>query len=423
MKAVILAGGLGTRISGVSSDIPKPMIKVAGQSVLERQILCLKKEGITDFLIITGFRSEVIENYFKDGKDYGVNIQYFREETPLGTGGALFRLKDVLTEDFLFLNGDLIFDIFVDRFYAFHKEKDAIVTLLTHPNNHPYDSSLVVEKDNASVEKWISKSEKPECFCNRLNSGIHIVSPKLLSMFSFYGKVDFDKDVLQRAVDTGKVFSYNSTEYVRDMGTPERLSLVTRDIEKGIVEAKNLRNKQKAVFVDRDGTLNVYKGYISSAADIELLNGAAEAVKILNEKGYTVIVITNQAVIARGECTFAQLREIHNTLETLLGEKGAYVNAIYFCPHHPDKGFEGEVTEYKIPCKCRKPEPGLILKAASDFNVDISLSYMVGDDVTDIAAGKNAGCKTAFLSCGRQVEPPKDTPVFESLLDFVKTLE
>lgn len=248
-------------------------------------------------------------------------------------------------------------------------------------------------------------------------------SPKLLSMFSFSGKADFDKDILQKAVSGGKVFSYNSTEYVCDMGTPERLLKVTRDIEKGLVEAKNLRNKQKAIFVDRDGTLNVYKGYISSADDIELLNDAAEAVKILNEKGYTVIVITNQAVIARGDCTFAQLREIHDTLEMLLGEKGAYVNAIYFCPHHPDKGFEGEVPEYKIPCKCRKPEPGLILKAASDFNVDISLSYMVGDDVTDIAAGKNAGCKTAFLSCGRQVEPPCDTPVFESLLDFVNTLE
>lgn len=423
MKAVILAGGLGTRITSISSKIPKSMIEVSGKSVLERQILCLKKEGIRDFLIITGHLGEIIENRFKDGKEFGVKIEYFHEDTPLGTGGALFKLKDVLTEDFLLINGDLVFDIFVDRFYRFHKERDALVTLLTHPNDHPSDSSLIVENDDCSVDEWIDKNEKHDSFSNRLNSGIHLISPRLLSMFDFSGKVDLDKDVLRRAVETGKVFSYNSTEYVHDMGTPERLRQVSADIDSGIVEAKNFSKKQKAVFVDRDGTLNVYKGYISSANEIELLDGAAEAVRKLNRMGYPVIVITNQAVIARGDCTFSQLREIHNRLEMLLGENGAYVNAIYFCPHHPDRGFEGERIEYKIPCKCRKPEPGLLLQAAVDFNIDLSKSYMVGDDVTDIYAGRKAGCKTAFLSCGRCVEAPENTPIYESLLDFAERIE
>ncbi len=423
MKAVILAGGLGTRLSGVSKTVPKPMVDVSGKSVLLRQILCLKKEGINDFLIITGYLGEVIENFFKDGKEFGVNIEYFREKTPLGTGGALFQLKDKLTEDFLLVNGDLIFDIYVEKFFRFHKEKNALVTLLTHPNDHPFDSSLIVEKDDCSVEKWISKDEKPQCFANRVNSGLHIVSPELLSVFDLTGKVDFDKDVLKKAVFGGRIFSYNSTEYVHDMGTPDRLLQVTKDIRSGIVEAKNLRHKQKAVFLDRDGTINKYKGYISSSEDIELIDGSGEAVRRFNQLGYAVIVITNQAVIARGDCTFSQLREIHNTLETKLSEKGAFVNAIYFCPHHPDKGFEGERIEYKIPCDCRKPKPGLILQAAKDFNIDISASYMIGDDVTDICAGKNAGCKTVFLRCGRQVEPPENTDVYDTLSDFAERIE
>ncbi len=423
MKAVILAGGFGTRISDASNGLPKPMIEVCGEPVILRQILCLKKEGISDFLIVTCYKAEVIENFLKDGKNFGVNIEYFREEEPLGTGGALYKLKDRLTDDFIFLNGDLIFDICIERFYRFHKEKGALVTLFTHPSNHPFDSSLVVENSDKAVEKFIPKDSKENVFCNRTNAGIHIISPELLTEIPLCGKLNFDKDVLQNAVATGKVFSYNSPEYVHDMGTPERLRNVEKDIKSGLVEAKNLSKKQKAVFVDRDGTLNVYKGYISSSNDIELMDEAAKAVKKLNEMGYPVIVITNQAVIARGECTFSELREIHGRLEMLLAEKGAYLNEIYFCPHHPDKGFEGERAEYKISCDCRKPAPGMILKAAEDFNIDLQNSYMIGDDLPDIAAGKGAGCKTIFLRCGREVKEPSDTIICDTLSKAAERIE
>ena len=129
----------------------------------------------------------------------------------------------------------------------------------------------------------------------------------------------------------------------------------------------------------------------------ELIDGVAEAIRKINALGYLAIVVTNQPVIARGEVSFEELDEIHNKMETLLGKEGAYLDAIYYCPHHPHKGYTGERPELKIECVCRKPNPGMLLRAADDFNIDLSKSWMVGDGENDIRAGQNAGCKTALI--------------------------
>ena len=165
----------------------------------------------------------------------------------------------------------------------------------------------------------------------------------------------------------------------------------------GRVTAKNLKNKQKAIFLDRDGTINKYVGFLRDIEQFELLDGVTDAIKKINESGYLCIVVTNQPVIARGEVTYEQLDEIHNKMETLLGLEGAYLDGIYICPHHPHKGYEGEIPELKIDCDCRKPKPGMLLRAAKDFNIDLQKSYMVGDSESDILAGKAAGCKTVLI--------------------------
>jgi D-glycero-D-manno-heptose 1,7-bisphosphate phosphatase len=203
------------------------------------------------------------------------------------------------------------------------------------------------------------------------------------------------------------------------MGTPERFSAVSRDFAEGRVQAKNLKNKQKAIFLDRDGTINRHIGFLRKPEELELLPGAAEAVKRINASGYLAVVITNQPVIARGEVTTEQLQIIHNKLETLLGREGAYIDGLYYCPHHPDKGFEGEVPELKIECDCRKPKPGLILKAAQDFNIDLQSSWMIGDGKNDIGAGKNAGCKTTLIGGDQTIGADLTAP---SLLEAVKQI-
>ncbi len=415
MKTVIMAGGKGTRISSVASDIPKPMIKIESKPVLEHEIECLRDQGFTDLIITVSHLGSVIMDYFGNGSKFGVSIQYFNEETPLGNAGALFKLRDELEGDFLLLNADAIFDVDFNRFVGFHRARGGLVTLFTHPNSHPYDSGVLIADENGAVETWLTKEDvRPQWYRNRVNAGLHVINPAVLDMTGIDPetvgtegsdgkiiKVDLDRQILKPLCRTGKMFCYDSPEYVKDMGTPDRYEAVCRDFAVGRVKAKNLKQKQKAIFLDRDGTINRYVGFLRNIDDFELLPSVAEAIKKINASGYLAIVVTNQPVIARGEVTVPQLQEIHNKMETLLGAEDAYLDAIYYCPHHPHKGYEGEIPGLKIDCDCRKPKPGMLLKAAEDFNIDLSQSWMIGDGENDVKAGKAAGCRTALIGDGK----------------------
>ncbi len=412
MKTVIMAGGKGTRISSVASDIPKPMIRIEGKPILEHEIECLREQGFTDLIITVSHLGFIIMDYFGDGSRYGVSIQYFNEKRPLGNAGALFKMRNVLDcDDFLLLNADAIFDVDFNRFVEFHRSHGGLVTLFTHPNSHPYDSGVLITDDNGVVEQWLAKEDaRPQWYRNRVNAGLHVINPSVLDMTGIDAeqvgmtgtdgktiKVDLDRQILKPLCRTGKMFCYDSPEYVKDMGTPDRYEAVCRDFVAGRVKAKNLKQKQKAIFLDRDGTINKYVGFLRNIDDFELLPGVAKAIKMINESGYLAIVVTNQPVIARGEVTVPELQLIHDKMETLLGAEGAYLDAIYYCPHHPHKGYEGEVPELKTDCGCRKPMPGMLIKAAKDFNIDLSQSWMIGDGESDVRAGKAAGVRTALI--------------------------
>lgn len=398
MKAVIAAGGKGTRISSVASDIPKPMIDVCGKPVLERQIECLASQGITDLIITVGHLASVITDYFGDGSRLGVNIEYYIESQPLGSAGALYKIRDRLDGDFLLLNADALFDIDFERFISYHRQKGGLVTLFTHPNSHPYDSGLVVTDKNGCVVKWLTKEDdRSSYYENRVNAGVHIISPEILSNNPVSEKVDLDRQLLKPLSGSGKMFAYDSPEYIKDMGTPDRYFAVCRDFAQGRVQARNLKNKQKAIFLDRDGTINKYVGFLTDINDFVLEDGASEAIKRINDSGYLAIVVTNQPVIARGEVSEEELALIHAKMQTLLGRDGAYLDGIYYCPHHPHKGFAGERAEYKIDCDCRKPKAGMLFKAAEDFNIDLTSSWMVGDGENDVLCGRNGGCRTAII--------------------------
>lgn len=422
MKTVIMAGGKGTRISTLFPDIPKPLIPIKNtdgveKPVLEWEIISLVAQGFDDIVLTVGYMAEKIQDYFGDGSRLGAKIDYFVEDTPLGNAGALFKMRAELgDEPFLLLNADAVFDIDFVKFTQFHKKHDGLVTLFTHPNSHPYDSGLIIAAADGAVEKWLAKEdERPEWYKNRVNAGLHVIDPKVLDMAAETNKidekligtedpqtgkvikVDLDRQILKPLCGKHLMFAYNSPEYVKDMGTPERYEQVSQDFRNGTVKAKNLANKQKAIFLDRDGTINKYVGFLREIDQFELLPGVADAVKLINSSGYLAIVITNQPVIARGEVTVPELDLIHQKMETLLGKEGCYIDGLYYCPHHPDRGFEGEISELKFDCDCRKPKPGLILKAAKDFNIDLSASWMIGDGKNDVFAGKNAGCRTALI--------------------------
>jgi D,D-heptose 1,7-bisphosphate phosphatase len=427
MRTIIMAGGKGTRVASIAGDIPKPMIPICGKPILEHQIEVLKKNSLTDITIGVGHLGQHIKDYFGDGGRFGCKISYYTETEPLGTAGMLYKL-DNLSGDFIVLNGDIIFDIDCVRMIAFHKEKKAQATIAVHPNSHPFDSALIITDTNNRVTGWLNKEDTPSregartYYKNQVNAGIHILSADFLkNCQQSKEKIDLDRDMLKPSISNGAIFAYQSPEYIKDMGTPERYAQVKSDIEKGIVHGKNLTIKQKAVFLDRDGTINIFNGFVTRPEDFELIEGASEAIKKINSSGYLAIVITNQPVIARGELDFETLNLIHMKMETDLGKQGAYIDDLFCCPHHPDKGFPGERLEYKIDCDCRKPKPGMIFQAAQKYNIELSQSYMVGDDKRDVQAGINGGCIPVFLSNNGNFED-SNVKTFSSLPEFADWL-
>ncbi|MBR6902741.1 MAG: HAD-IIIA family hydrolase [Clostridia bacterium] len=426
MQAVIMAGGKGTRLSSVTKDVPKPMVDFCKKPLLEYMIENLKENGVTDIILVIGHLGSVIENYFGTGKNFGVNIRYFREQSPLGTAGALPQIKNTLEDTFILAFGDLFVNIDFKKFYDFHKKKGSKITLFAHPNSHPFDSDIIVTDSCDRVTGWsYKKDERNGYYKNLVNAGLYVIDKSILPQ-SYAGKLDLEKDIIIPEIKSGGIFAYCSSEYVKDIGTPERLYKVEKDYKNGIPQKRNLKNRQKCIFLDRDGTINRYVGLLKNIDDMELLPGAAEAIKKINESEYLAVCITNQPVVARGDVTLSGLEEINNKMHTLLGENGAYLDGLYFCPHHPDSGFEGEVKELKIECDCRKPKTGLVKAAQERFNIDTENSWFIGDTYMDILTGINSGAKTVLLKSGAEdkFEKYKCEPDFtaDNLLSAVKII-
>lgn len=399
MKVVIVAGGKGTRIASVNNEIPKAMIPVNDKPVLEMQVELAKRYGFTDFIFVIGHLGNIIKDYFGNGSKWNISINYYYEQSPLGTAGAFAELTAELTEDFFVFYGDTVMDINLDQMLAFHKEHKSDATLLLHPNDHPYDSDLVELDEQNRIVCFYPKPHPDGLICrNLVNAALYILSPSLLPLIPKNEKSDFGKHVFPKALKEGvSLYGYVSSEYIKDMGTPDRYEKVCQDVWTGKVARMNRQYPRVAVFLDRDGVVSKEVDLLCRVEQLELIPGVAEAIKLINKKGYLVILVTNQPVIARNLCSIKELEYIHAKLETVLGEECAYLDAIYYCPHHPDKGYPEERKEYKITCECRKPKPGMLLLAAKDWNIDLSQSYIIGDRESDLLAGINAGLKSSLL--------------------------
>lgn len=416
MKVVIIAGGQGTRIASVNSEIPKAMIPIEGKPILEYQVEMAKQYGFTDFLFIIGYLGDQIETYFGDGSRWGVQIEYYRETQPLGTAGALGLLRDKLTEDFFVFYGDTVMDFDMQHMLRYHQNHEADATLFLHPNDHPYDSDIV-ECQESRVVKFCNKPHAEDFVShNMVNAALFIFSPRILTQIETGVKCHIEKHVLPRCLEAGmRLFGYVSAEYIKDMGTPDRYYAVCDDVRSGKVARLNRCNRRPAIFLDRDGVINREVNLLNKVEQMELLPGAAEAIRLINKSDYLAVVVTNQPVIARNLCTFEELDAIHQKMETLLGQERAYIHALYLCPHHPDGGYPEERKEYKIKCNCRKPAPGMLLQAAEDWNIDLANSYMIGDSPRDIEAGTNAGVKESIL-----IETNKDNGLLEAVKNILK---
>jgi histidinol-phosphate phosphatase family protein len=422
MKAVILAGGKGTRLGDFTKEIAKPMLKVGNIPILEHQIILLKKYNISTIIILVNYQKDSIMNYFGDGNKWDVRITYFEEPEPLGTVGGIKELETALTEDFIVLYGDVMINMHLGRLINFHHKKDSECTLVLHPNDHPYDSDLVETDREHRVTRFYPKPHNPDLYYpNLVNAGAYILAPLIFKYLQKGKKADFGRDIFPVIYDKIKMFGYNTAEYLKDMGTPERWEEVETDFYSDKIELSGYEHKQKALFLDRDGVINEEISFISKPEDLILYNFTPSAIRKINQSTYKTIIISNQSVIARNLCTLEELQVVHNKMETELGKKKAKIDAIYFCPHHPDRGFPEERSEFKIDCLCRKPKPGMLLEAAFDFNLDLSASFMIGDNGRDVEAGRNAGCTTVGVRTGYAMKKISSQPdfLFENLEEAV----
>jgi D,D-heptose 1,7-bisphosphate phosphatase len=401
VQAVILAGGRGERLRPLTDDIPKAMVPVAGRPLLEYAIDSLRRSGVTDILLVTGYRSAAIHGYFGDGSRHGVRLDYFVETHPLGTAGALARLRHALPEWFLVLYGDLVLDLDFRRLQAFHRGHDGSCSIVVHPNDHPADSDVVVI-DRSGVVREVLRKNLPRShpYFNRVSAGVMVLDRAVTNLLPSNRPLDLEDDVLLPAMRDGLLRGYRTSEYVKDMGTPVRLAQVERDVLNGIVERRNRSRAQKAVFLDRDGTINDHVGLLVRPEQLRVPAEVYDALRLLNRSDYLAIVVSNQPVVARNLCTLEELDEIHRRLETMLGEHHVYLDGLYFCPHHEHAGFPGENKAYKIVCGCRKPKTGMIEDAVREYRIDLAASYLVGDTTVDVQTGKNAGVRTILLATG-----------------------
>lgn len=427
--AVISAGGQGTRLAKVFPNIPKALVKVFGKPIVLDQIDKLYSHGISQFYFILGHKSEEIKSTVEDHiSGYSdINVTFLVEESPLGSGGGLLKFKEFLPEVFLFLYCDIYFDIDIKSLItAFDKRKcDAL--LIVHPNDHPHDSDLiVVDHDNRVLSVKSHPHSSIDFPGNLVNAAFYVIKKSALPRYE-NKKIDFAQDVVPEMLKNKKViYAHKTIEFLKDMGTPDRLQKVHETYR-----ARYKKNKKSpVVFLDRDGTINKIKigEYITSVDKLTLLDYAAAAIKAIRQKGYFCVCITNQPVIARGDLSEADLKTVHNRLEYLLGLEGAYLDAIAHCPHHPHSGYPGEVKSLKIDCDCRKPKTGLFERISEYIQPDLQASWMVGDSLSDIQAGKSFGLNTVLLNdqipsdinlCGSLIQQDsvvKNLYIFSNLL-------
>lgn len=430
MKAVIIAGGRGTRLHSKTGDaLPKALLPVAGVPIIHRQFQLLKRYDCSGIAIAAGHLAETLERGCMDEANrLGLSLRLFVEEKPRGTGGGLPGARAFLgNEPFVALCGDIAVEMDLERLAAFHHRHDADATIVVHPNDHPQTSDLVVTDEENHVLRVVPRGRRDsDNYRNRVFGSVYVLSRRVFDFIDPDGKQDLNEDIFPRMIGGGAtVLAYNTPEYLKDVGTVDRLAQVERDFARGLVERMHWSNTRPAVFFDRDGVLVDDAGPdgIIDPDDVRLLPGVAEAVRSVNDAGLLAVVVTNQPGIAKGFLSMDDLNQIHGRLDMTLGEAGAWLDRIFYCPHHPETGFSGEQPEYKTACDCRKPSPGMLLRAAEALPLDLPRSVLIGDSARDIGAAHAAGIAAYGVRTGHGCHDCTGAlapdAVFDSVLDAV----
>jgi D,D-heptose 1,7-bisphosphate phosphatase len=380
MQAIILAGGFGTRLQKTVKNIPKPMAPIENKPFLFYLLSYLKSQCFTDIVISVHYLKEQIEQYL--GNNFlGLNIKYAIEEEPLGTGGAILNSLKYIDQNkpLVILNGDTFLEINYQKLVKFYNDNssDFTIALREIEDSSRYGS---VEIDNSNLitnfaEKNIQKNSR------YINGGVYILNSQIFSNYNLAKKFSFEQDFLCKYRKSIRPYGFVSKDYFIDIGVPKDYQKAQSEIPK--------RAKNKSLFLDRDGVVNIDYGHVGKIEDFDFIEGIFELCQKAQNAGYLIIIVTNQAGIAKGYYTEEQFLTLNNWMENEFKKKGIYITKTYYCPYHID----AKIAKYKKNSEDRKPNPGMILKAIKEFNIDPFKSIMIGDKQSDVSAGRSAGIK------------------------------
>jgi histidinol-phosphate phosphatase family protein len=387
-QAVIVAGGRGTRMRPLTDNRPKPMVEVNGRPFLEYLVELLHEQGFDRILLLLGYRADVIQEHFGDGGRWGVEIEYSVTAPDDLTASRVRMADDRLDERFLFMYCDNFWPMRFDRMWTRYLElgAPAMVTVYTNKDGLSRDSVIVGEDDFVKV---FDRSRTTPGL-----SGIEIgyavlerdVVLDLLPVREALPEGDllFEEAVYPPLAECGKLAAFRSDHRYYSVGSIERLPLTEAFLA-----------RRPAIILDRDGVLNKRPPraeYVRGPEEFEWLPGAREALRVLSERDYRVIVVSNQAGVARGAMTASDVERVNDRMRAESQAVGGRIDAVYYCPHDWDEG-----------CECRKPRPGMLFDAARDFQLDLTRTVFVGDDERDAEAAEAAGCGSVLVSADRPV--------------------
>lgn len=387
-QAVILAGGVGTRLRPLTNNMPKPMVLMNNRPFLEYLIEMLKENGILNIVLLLGYLPDKIIDYFGDGSRFGVKIEYSVGDVSFETGKRIKTAERLVDDYFLLMYCDNYWPLNIKKLVDFYNKHKCMVSVTVYTNKDKITKNNILIDEKGFVVRY-DKSRK-DANLNGVDIGFFIIDKEIFG-FMPNTNFSFEKEVLPRLIARRQLKAFFTDHRYYSIGNLERLP-VTEEYLK----------PKRIIILDRDGVINkkpAKADYVKKWEEFEFLPGAIDAVKMLNERGFSIFIITNQAGIARKLMTESDLRNIHHSMKNEMETKGAKIERIYYCPHGWDEG-----------CECRKPKAGMFYEVARDYNINLTKTVFIGDDERDLEAGHAAGCRTILVNAER------------SLLDIVKSL-
>lgn len=372
-QAVILAGGRGTRLGELTASRPKPLLEVGGRPFIEYIIMHCRRFGILQILLLVGPYERQFRDLLGDGSGLGVELEFVAEPEPAGTAGALRYAEEDLEDEFLLLNGDTLFETNLLRLAPDSSRSWLGVVAVREVEDTARFGR--VELDGRHVSRFAEKSTTGS---GQINAGIYLLRREILGLFG-RPPISLETEILPRLARESRLLASVCHGNFIDIGVPDELLRADALVPKWV--------RKPAAFLDRDGVLNVDVGYLHHRDRFEWIRGAQQAIERLNNLGYYVIVVTNQAGVARGYYDEQAVRDLHMWINDQLADHHAHIDAYYYCPHHPTEG-QGD---YLCACVCRKPAPGLLRQAMQEWPIDVSRSFLIGDKDTDVSASEAAG--------------------------------